>query len=87
MKLSEIKTALRNGQYAWPGGYQMYFVTSDGEALSFETVRAEWKQVIWSHLIGFNGGWHIAGADINWEDADLICAHTNKPIPSAYGEA
>ena len=32
------------------------------------------------------GGWHIAGADINWEDPDLYCDHTGERIESAYAE-
>lgn len=27
-----------------------------------------------------------AACDINWENPDLYCDHSGKPIPSAYGE-
>ena len=85
MLLSEIKTALRNGPYAWSGGYPLYFITDDGDTLSFAAVREEWRAVVWSHLIGMNGGWHIQAVDINYEDDDLVCAHKGQHIPSAYG--
>lgn len=26
----DLKTALRNGKWACPGGYPLYFITSDG---------------------------------------------------------
>lgn len=87
MTLSEIKTALRSGQYAWPGGYQQFFLTADGAVLSFDAVRSEWREVVWAHINNDKRcGWYIEAADVNWEDADLVCDHTGEPIPSAYGE-
>jgi hypothetical protein len=86
MTLSEIKTALRSGQYAWPGGYPLYFVTDDGAALSFKAVRQEWREVVSAHLRGdLRGGWHVYAVDANWEDADLYCEHTGEQIECAYG--
>jgi hypothetical protein len=85
MTLAKIKTYLRQGPYAWPGGYPMYFVTSDGAALSFAAVRKEWRQIVQAHLWNDTRcGWHIAGADINWEDPYLYCDHTGERIESAY---
>lgn len=87
MTLLEIKKRLRAGPYAWPGGYPLYFVTSDGAALSFAAVRKEWRSIVWAHLTNSKQcGWHIAGADINWEDPELYCDHTNERIESAYAE-
>ena len=86
MTLAEIKTALRNGKYAWPGGYPLYFVSTDGAALSFEGVRAEWHQVCWDYICGVNTGWRIAGVEVNWEDAELFCDATGNRIESAYAD-
>jgi hypothetical protein len=87
MTLADIKTALRNGPYAWPGGYPVYFITADGEALSFEAVKQEWRNVVSAYLSHDKRcGWYVEAADINWEDDNLYCAHTNKRIESAYGE-
>jgi hypothetical protein len=87
MTLAEIKTHLRQGAYAWPGGYPMYFVASDGAALSFKAVRKEWRCIVDAHLRNDERcGWYIAGADINWEDPDLFCAHTGERIESAYAD-
>ncbi len=88
MTLAEIKTALRAGPYAWPGGYPVYFVTSDGAALSFDAVKQEWRNVVQAHLCpGYRrSGWFIAAYDINWEDPELYCDHTNQRIESAYAE-
>jgi hypothetical protein len=38
MQVSELKSILRAGPYAWPGGYPQYFIAGDGNALSFAAV-------------------------------------------------
>jgi hypothetical protein len=87
MTLAEIKGRLRAGNYAWPGGYPIYFITADGAALSFESVRQQWREVVAAHLHNDRrGGWFIDAADINWEDSALYCEHSGERIESAYGE-
>ena len=82
----ELKDAIRNGPYAWPGGYPIYFITSDGAALSFDAVKENFKLCLYETKNGNCGGWHVIGSDINWEDNNLYCEHTGKRIESAYGE-
>lgn len=87
MTLREIKERLRAGAYAWPGGYPIFFVTTDGAPLSFATVKDNWRQIVDAHLRNDRYcGWHIADAQINWEDNDLYCDCTGERIESAYGE-
>ena len=85
--VSEFRAAMRQGPYAWPGGYPCFFVTEDGEALSFEAVHAE-RRLVLEAVAGRDnsGGWRVIGLEVNWEDSTLICAHTGKAIESAYGE-
>jgi len=83
---AELKATLRAGAYAWPGAYQMYFVTSDGAALSFESVRAELRAVLASISSGTNDGWRVVACQINYEDSDLACDHSGERIPAAYGD-
>lgn len=78
--------ALKNGEFAWPGGYQMYFIVDDGEALSFEAAEENKDLIIDAINDNDNNGWRVVGVDVNWEDDNLYCAHTNKKIPSAYGD-
>jgi len=82
----DLKTALRNGQLAWPGGYPLYFITSDGAALSFDAVRSEYRQVINAIRHQVNDGWLVVAVEINYEDSDLYCDHTGHRIESAYGD-
>lgn len=85
MNLEQIKKELRLGQFAWPGGYQKYFITDDGAALSFEAVYDNFKSVCQDHMSG-GTGWRVCAVDINYEDDNLICDHTNEKIQAAYGE-
>jgi hypothetical protein len=82
----ELKTQLRQGEFAWPGGYPLFFITTDGAALSFKAVRENLRCVLWSIKNKVNDGWRVVGADVNWEDPSLFCDHTGERIPSAYAE-
>ncbi len=82
----QLRETLRAGPYAWPGGYPLYFVADDGEALSFDSVRANIRQVLRSIRDGVNDGWRVLGVDVNYEDPALFCAHSGDRIPSAYSE-
>ena len=86
-KYEQFIKDLEAGPYAFPGGYPRFFITADGEALSFES--AEKNRALILEAINTDdksGGWQVIGCDINWEDATLRCSDTNKPIESAYGD-
>lgn len=76
----ELAATLRAGEYAWPGGYQMAFITSDGGLLCFECVRAEYSNVIWSIKNKVGDGWRVIACDILYEapDGPEYCSHCNK---------
>lgn len=80
--LRHLAHILNNGPYAWPGGYPLYFVMADGETCSFEAI-ADNKAEVYSSAA--DPQWRPVAVDINWEDPDLLCAHTGKPIEAAYG--
>jgi hypothetical protein len=87
MTLLELKAALRSGPYAWPGGYPVFFFTAYGEALSFEAVKGNWREVCAAMMHkGSAKDWEVVSSYINWEDPDLYCAHTGERIESAYAE-
>ena len=78
----DLKTQIESGPYAWPGGYPLFFISEDGEALSFEAVKGEIETIdeSWTD----NSGWKIIAVGINWEDENLFCGHTGKQIECAY---
>ncbi len=77
-----LARSLVQAPFAWPGGYPRYAITSDGEALCPPCCQAEQRQI--GTTTGTDG-WCLLALAINWEDADLTCAHCATPIPSAYG--
>ena len=90
--VSDFRRDIRSGPYAWPGGYPLYFVTSDGGVLSFATAKAE-RRMILESIRGCPDGsfhyaddWRVVGCCINWEDGDLRCDHSGEQIESAYAE-
>lgn len=85
MTVQQFNDALANGKYAWPGGYPMYFICADGEALSFEAAEENKDSVIYAIEEGrAMDDWRVIGFVINWENEDLYCVHTNKKIECAY---
>jgi hypothetical protein len=83
--LASVKNAIRN-KYAWPGGYPLYVVMADGESISVEAARENWQSIAQATINNAHDGWRAIGAEINWEDASLYCAHSGKRIESAYAE-
>lgn len=84
--VADLKATLRAGSYTSLGCYPLYLLTHDGEPLSFEAARAEFRQIAYAIQHKLNDGWRVVACDVNYEDVDLVCAHTGKPIPAAYGE-
>lgn len=84
--VADLKAALRYGQYVWPGGYPCYFITTDGGALTFGTVRKELRRVM-EAVAGrhVDSGWCVCVTDVNYEDEELYDDHTGEKIESAYG--
>jgi hypothetical protein len=81
--LADLKACLRAGPYAWPGGYPLYFLCDDGDAVSFKAVRSHWTSIVREYMAGNR---FITGCLINWEDPDLHCDLDGQRIESAYAE-
>jgi hypothetical protein len=86
MTLQKVKQRIRDGKYAWPGGYPVYFIAEDGGAICIDCVKKNWKRVVAAHLMKNDKSWGILGADINYEDDMLLCENCSENIESAYGE-
>lgn len=89
MTVDELRKHFHHGRanaYAWPGGYPVYYVTTNGAALCPECVTKERAQILRSTHERSHDGWAIEGTDVNYEDASLYCDHCDTRIPSAYAE-
>lgn len=82
--LHQVKDAIRH-PYAWPGGYPVFTILSDGEMLCADCAKANFRQIVEDTKSRCNGGWRAAGADVYWEGDDIPCGHCGKPLESAYG--
>ena len=84
----KLREAIR-AKYAWPGGYPMYLVMADGEALCMDCARKEYKLIARAtrdnRICALRDQWLVVGADVNWEDESLTCCHCNSQIEPAYG--
>ncbi len=84
--VEDLAKALEMGPYAWPGGYPLFFITSDSAALSFKAVEDNRELIEEAIRDGDNSGWRVVANDVNWEDSALYCDHTGDRIESAYAE-
>jgi hypothetical protein len=81
MNRARIQDFIRSGGFAWPGGYPCALLMSDGEVIDAKTARENYR------LIRRETGpdWTPLDVFIHWEGEPLICAHSGREIPSAYG--
>jgi hypothetical protein len=79
----DLRTAVRNGPYAWPGGYPIFYLCDDGECLSYNSVKNNYRQILSSVRSKHNDGWRVVAYDINWE-SEMYDADTGEQIESAY---
>lgn len=84
--IGDFRRAVRNGPYAWPGGYPCFWLMSDGEACAFGVAKSERRNMLEALRDNDRNGWRPVALEINWEDAALFCAHTGARIESAYAE-
>ena len=90
--VKRLKEAVRTG-YAWPGGYELVYVTTDGSLLCNDCVRSNWYDVLCGTKRLDRSGWGISAIcyeavdpdttrEMAGEDYISYCAHCNKE----YGE-
>lgn len=79
----QIKELVRH-PYAWPGGYEVIFITEDGATLCHNCVHKEWQCVCDSVTHKINDGWMVVGFATlgnnieSTEESPLYCEHCNK---------
>lgn len=92
--ISDLRAAVRNGPFAWPGGYQMRFICSDGESMCFDCVTAHKREVLHAitHIESEDypewlvKDWRVVAFEIHYEGEAEICANCNAEIPSVCGD-
>jgi hypothetical protein len=69
--------------YAWPGGYPLFGITSDGAAVCRHCASSERASI---GTTSGSDGWCLVAIDVNWENPELYCDHCSGRIESAYAE-
>ena len=85
-KVTEFKAFIVE-PFAWPGGYVKHMVCADGACLCYKCAKDNADQITEATATGTDDRWRFIGVGINWEDADLYCAHCNAQIEPEYGDA
>ena len=84
--VADFKATIRAGGFAWPGGYPLYLICSDGGSLCFACAWNEARQIIPAIRGHDDCGWRVVACDVNYEDNDLFCDNCSQQIESAHGE-
>lgn len=75
-----LREAIRQ-KFAWPGGYAIVGICSDGGVLCCDCMRAEYKQIANARRHRLNDGWRVeAITTTECEDAPIDCDHCGKAI-------
>ena len=86
-ELRNLRQAIRNGFFAWPGGYQMRAIMADGETMCCKCARDEYRRISdATRHPEYRTGWELFGVAVLWEGAPELCCNCTAEIPSAYGE-
>lgn len=80
--VSEFFAALRAGRYTSVGSYPVFFVTHDGETISYPAARE--RAADEGRAIRDLDDSRIVAVEVNWESTDLVCCHSGEHIESAY---
>ena len=75
----DLVASLRAGDYVWPGGYELSYITNDWALLCGQCVREELYQVIYSIRHEINDGWRVIGSGVMYEGGN-ICDHCSKNL-------
>jgi hypothetical protein len=70
-------------EFAWPGGYPLYYVTKQGNVLCADCATEEADQPPGDYPQYDDS---VVDYDVHWEGPSLYCEGCNKEIESAYGE-
>jgi len=82
--VADFERTLKCKGYTDLGCYPVFYITSDGEAMSFESAWQNKEHIAGCIIEKSDCGMRVVAVAINWEDTSLQCCVSGKPIPSAY---
>lgn len=87
--LTHIEEGIR-ARYAWPGGYPLSIIFSDGFAICPDCARKNWREIVADSLpIRGRGCWRAEAAEILWEGGNHCgeCGECLDAYPQEEEEA
>ena len=75
-----VPMRLRWTSWAWPGGYEIHYVTKDGGVLCHKCANDNLDLTL-----GDDPQWQVVDQDINYETGGRLCDHCNAEIGPEYG--
>ena len=81
-----FEEALKWGPYTSVGSYPLFFLTENGEPLSYQSAKDNMAEILDAFANEDDPQWRVTYVDINWENAELYCSHSGERIESAYAE-
>jgi hypothetical protein len=82
-RIDMVKEFVRH-PFAWPGGYSLFLVMSDGAALCHKCTKKEFRNILDACKRNDNSGWRADSVAINYEDDDSYCCHCSEKIDPEY---
>ncbi len=86
MQVSDLKSFIRSGGYAWPGGYPCALMMLDGEVIDAEAARENYRLIRRAMRDHAARDWEPVAVFIHWEGEPLTCAHSGRSIEPAYAD-
>lgn len=80
-KSLRIADYVAKNRYAWPGGYRLYAIAHDSEAICCDCCSNERYNIA---TTDGKDGWCLIDADVNYENDNLYCAHCGSKIGPEY---
>lgn len=81
--INKLKHAIRN-KYAWPGGYALILLMTDGQPICTACGKTEFGNILDSTKHQLQDGWQFADVFVNYEDLDCYCAHCSDRLLAEY---
>lgn len=76
----ELRRAIR-ARFAWPGGYALFGVCSDGGVLCAPCMAAEYRQIAYARRHDLRDGWKVEAVDCTANcDEPPMCDHCGEGL-------
>lgn len=85
--VQDFRRAVRMGPYAWPGGYDIFAITSDGGTLCADCMARERRVIVDAIARKDDSGWRVLAVDCTANtDSGVDCDNCGRTVQEAWRE-